>query len=326
MDYRIHSLPARGSGDERITKLTNQAILFYYVLMTAAGCIMGIMSFWILHREWIIWYASVFVFLHIAWLTLIIKSNYTIEIHFVPPYYCFMILYTFPIVLALWQIQVYSIMLLYTLLPLAILFRYDTFKYTLYAGSFSAASIVAVIIVSTRYQVPQVNISRDMISLINTIVVIIAMAFIVMFFYFYYLVSKITNDKESLTVENEEETPVVDNIQSKELYNQVISYFEEKNPYCQPNYRLVMLASDLNTNTKYLSLAINTYYGENFESLLNKYRIKFVKQMLDDGLAEKYTMEYIYTLAGYSSRTTFYENFRKIHKMSPSDYQKIRKS
>jgi AraC-like DNA-binding protein len=327
MDYNKYSLKASDSEEERITKLTNQAIFFYYILMSVTGCIMGAVLFWILRMDWIIWYSSLFVILHIAWLTLIIKSNYTIEIHFVPLYYCFMILYTFPIVLILWQIQVYSIILLYMLLPLLILFRYNTLKYTDYTGSGSVVSIIAVIIASSKYQLIQVEIGRDMISLINALIIIIAIAFIVMFFYSFYQFSKLMPDKKLLVAKSPvEEIPVADNAKLKEIYNQVISYFEEKKPYCQPNYRLVMLASELNTNTKYLSLAINTHYGENFESLLNKYRIEYVKQMLDESLAEKYTMEYIYTLAGYSSHTTFYENFRKIHKMSPSDYQKIRKS
>jgi AraC-like DNA-binding protein len=47
--------------------------------------------------------------------------------------------------------------------------------------------------------------------------------------------------------------------------------------------------------------------------------------MLDERLAEKYTMEYIYTLAGYSSRTAFYDNFRKTFKMSPMDYLEMKK-
>jgi len=87
-----------------------------------------------------------------------------------------------------------------------------------------------------------------------------------------------------------------------------------------------MLAADLNTSSRYLSEAINTCYGGTFESLLNKYRLEFVKKMLDEGLAEKYTMEHICTSAGYSSRSSFYENFRKVFDMSPHDYLEIQKS
>jgi YesN/AraC family two-component response regulator len=185
---------------------------------------------------------------------------------------------------------------------------------------------VAIIVASTKYELLQIDVSKQVISTLNTIIVIAAVAFIFVFFYFYLEIIKPMDDKKNFASAPEEKIQEAESVQLKELYNNIVNYFEKKQPYCHPNYRLTLLATDLNTNTKYVSNAINKYYGGTFDNFLNKYRIEYVKKMLDEHLDEKYTMEYIYTLAGYSNRTTFYVNFQKIMKMSPRDYHELKNS
>jgi AraC-like DNA-binding protein len=311
----------------QIDKLTSQVIIIYYCLMIVAIGVVGIGLFLALRTNWIIWYVLALVVLHTAWIVIIVNSKFETEKYFIPHYYIFMIIYLFPAVLILGQIKVYSILLLYMLLPLIILFRYHTSKYTVYAAISSMLLIVSVIVISLKIQVMYIplNVNEDIVFFIFVFIIIAAMIFLILFFYFYNEILKLPNDEKLLINKVEEKTQEENSAQLKELYGNVINYFEKKQPYRQPNYRLAMLADELNTNTKYLSEAINTYYGGSFESLLNKYRLEFVKKMLDERLAEKYTMEYIYTLAGYSSRATFYENFRKKFNMSPLDYQRMQK-
>jgi len=308
------------SSVRQVDKSTGLAIVIYYCLMMVAIGVVGITTYLALRMDWIIWYTSAYVLLHIAWIVIILSFNYETEKYFIPHYYIFMVTYSFPVTLFLWQMEVYTILLLYMLLPLMILFRYHNLKNTIYAGISSVAIIAAIVIISAKIQLlHNIDVNKNIVSFLNIFIMFAAMAFIILFLSFYSKILKQTNN------ENEEKKQKTNDAQLKELYNNVINYFEKKQPYLQQNYRLAILAAELNTNVKYLSEAINTYYGGTFENLLNKYRLEFVKKMLDDRLAEKYTMEYIYTMAGYSSRATFYENFRKTFKMSPLDYQEMEK-
>jgi len=305
--------------NDQIKKVIRQVLPTYYFLITIVICVVGAVSFWYLRLDWIIWYVSIFALLHISWITILFKSDYVADEFFVPYYYIFINIYLFPGILFLWDIHVYSVMLLYVLLPLIILFRYHASKQTIYASISSAALIVAILVISAKFQLLQANINQDITLYLNMVCIVAAMTFIIVFAYFYHEISKEKegddkNESAALLREMEKE-------RLKKLYNNIIDYFETKQPYRQPNYRLAMLATDLNTNTKYLSEAINAHFGGTFESLLNKYRLDFAKKMLDEQLADKYTIEYIYTMAGYSSRSAFYQNFRKTFKMKPMEYQ-----
>ena len=310
--------------NDRINKILKQTIVIYYVLMIIYVSILGVMMYSILHRGWIFWYILIFVLLHIQWLFFDIKTKFLKDRYFVPQYYVFMFTYMFPAVLILWQISVYSVLLLYILLPLIIMFRYYASKYMAFAVGYSLFCILAVIITSAKTQILQADVDQAMVAKLNVIIIIASMGFIIVFFYFYHQILKQLKDKITIPDEEEKKTPVAENAQLKELYNNIIAYFEKKQPYRQPNYRLSTLAADLDTNTKYISEAIKINFEGTFDALLNKYRLQYAKKMLDEGLADKYTMEYIYTTSGYLNRSTFYKNFYKTFNMTPSEYHNMK--
>ena len=314
--------------EHQISQYLNRATFFYYSLMVVSGITVGIAAFFILNMTWVIYYGAMFSALHIAWLVLCIRSNYATENVFIAHYYLFIVIFTFPATVMLWEVGVYSIILLYILLPLTIQFRYLTSKYTLWAIFVSVAFIVAIIVFAAGIHLfESVELNQNAIIFANIFILIAAMGGIQVFLYYHHkILSVMNNEAKQPDVKQEKRHKQADNERLKELYKNVILHFEKNRPYCKSNYRLAALADDLNVGTKYLSDAINANYGENFETLLNNYRLEYVKQMLDNNFAEKYTMEYIYSRAGYSSRTTFYENFRKKFKMSPNDYIKLHKS
>jgi len=308
----------------RINKLLKQAIIIYYTLMVVIACILGSMAYSFLRRDWVIGYVGIFVLLHMEWLFFDIKTKFKEDRNFTPQYCAFMFTYAFPAVLILWQINVYSILLLYILLPLIIMFRFYASKIMPYAVGCSILYIVAVIITSAKIQILKIEVKPDMIAKLNITIIIAAMCFVIVYFYFYHQILKHLNDKITFAEEEDQKIQVVEDAQMKELYNELIDYFEKKQPYLQQNYCLAMLAAELNTDTKYLSKTINIYFNGTFDGLLNKYRLQYAKKMLEEGLAEKYTMEYIYTMSGYSNRSTFYENFRKTYRMTPLECQKMK--
>ena len=289
-------------------------ILYYYIFMIVAAGVVCILSLF-LQIKWLAYYVAMFILLHIQWCIMIFKKPY-LNKSFTPFYYVFMTIFAFPAAIVLWKIQIYTIILLYILLPLLVMFHYHLSKHTIFAACHSIFFVVMIFVFSGSIELK----NQHIVHLANIIIAFIATIFVVLFVYAYNKKVGIENT-EYLNGQLEKNTKKADNPKLNELYNNVIAYFEKKQPYRKSNYRLSILADELNTNTKYLSDAINANYGGTFESLLNKYRIDFAKKMLDERLADKYTMEYIYTSAGYSSRSTFYENFRKTFQMTPLEYQ-----
>jgi len=106
----------------------------------------------------------------------------------------------------------------------------------------------------------------------------------------------------------------------KALYNDIVKYIKENKSFKNPDFNAHSLAIALNSNVTYISKAISASDSDNFNTLLNDFRINYVKSMLDNGALKKYTIDYIYTEAGYKYRSTFNAAFKSITGMTPSEY------
>jgi AraC-like DNA-binding protein len=82
-----------------------------------------------------------------------------------------------------------------------------------------------------------------------------------------------------------------------------------------------MLAGKVNTNRKILSATINSYFGMNFNSLINFYRVEFAKKLLINQEYKNIKMEAIGHRSGFSTRQSFYLSFNKYVGMSPAEFQ-----
>lgn len=94
--------------------------------------------------------------------------------------------------------------------------------------------------------------------------------------------------------------------------------------FLKKNLNIEFLAKKLNTNTAYLSQIINEQYNSNFFNFVNKIRIQKASELLLSPEHEKFTIEALAELCGFGSRTSFYEAFKKIHKITPSQYKKLK--
>jgi AraC-like DNA-binding protein len=128
-------------------------------------------------------------------------------------------------------------------------------------------------------------------------------------------------DNKSIQPEALQEADNTENLEKdKALYSAIIKYLEENKPFKNPDFNAPALANALNSNTNYISKAINAGGCSDFHTLLKNFRISYVKSMLDSGALKKYTIDYIYTEAGYRHRSTFNSAFKSIIGMTPSDY------
>lgn len=92
--------------------------------------------------------------------------------------------------------------------------------------------------------------------------------------------------------------------------------------YKIPRLTLADLAEKLDTNKTYLSQVINREYG-NFNEYVNKFRVMEACRMIQEGLDPRLSIDHLFSEVGFSSRTTFYEAFKKVTGVSPTQYRQI---
>jgi YesN/AraC family two-component response regulator len=108
----------------------------------------------------------------------------------------------------------------------------------------------------------------------------------------------------------------------KAILNELAT-LEDTHFYLSPDVTLHTTAKLLNTNTTYLSKAVNVGKKQSFNQYLNKLRIDYVLVKLkEDALFRSYTIHAISQEIGYKSATTFIKEFKNKTGLNPSYYIK----
>ena len=104
---------------------------------------------------------------------------------------------------------------------------------------------------------------------------------------------------------------------------QKLRKFEEKKNFLQTNLTLNKLASQLKTNSSYLSKTINDIKGKTFSAYLNELRINYIIQLLkEEPKFRVYTIDAIAELAGFNTRQSFSKAFVEHTGIRPSYFLK----
>jgi AraC-like DNA-binding protein len=81
-------------------------------------------------------------------------------------------------------------------------------------------------------------------------------------------------------------------------------------------------AKELGISSRYLRGVLDRFYGKSFKDLINLHRVKYAKRKIEEGYLNKFTLDSLGKDAGFSSRTTFFNVFKKEMLINPSDYWK----
>lgn len=98
----------------------------------------------------------------------------------------------------------------------------------------------------------------------------------------------------------------------------------EKQPYLNPSLTLSDLASMLGTNQSYMSAFLNQKLGLNFNDYLNSLRIQYASKLLLNP-EKKYSIEQVFEMSGFNSKSTFYTAFKKHAGVSPAAFVKLKR-
>uniref|UniRef100_UPI003AB55D6F helix-turn-helix domain-containing protein n=1 Tax=Phocaeicola coprophilus TaxID=387090 RepID=UPI003AB55D6F len=106
----------------------------------------------------------------------------------------------------------------------------------------------------------------------------------------------------------------------RNLYYRVLVVMEKERPFLNPDLTISLLAKMAITNRTHLSAAINRMTGSNFSVWLAEYRVNYVIYLMNDTGTNN--MDVLYEQAGFSSRTTFYRQFKQITGLTPKQFLK----
>ncbi|MBN1647117.1 MAG: AraC family transcriptional regulator [Spirochaetales bacterium] len=97
---------------------------------------------------------------------------------------------------------------------------------------------------------------------------------------------------------------------------------EQDKLYRNPYLSLNDLSAELDIGRNYLSYIINDHFKMNFFDLINTYRIKEIKEKLKNNTETKLNLIHLAMDAGFNSKTTFNVMFKKLTRMTPTQYRK----
>lgn len=115
---------------------------------------------------------------------------------------------------------------------------------------------------------------------------------------------------------------LVNKVKQTDLGEKIENLFYDQKPYLDEKLTLSGLAEMLNTNKSYLSAFFNQVLKTSFYSYINKKRIAASIEMFENPEFDKYTIEGIAKLSGFTSKSTFNNNFKIETGLIPSVYRK----
>jgi AraC-like DNA-binding protein len=121
------------------------------------------------------------------------------------------------------------------------------------------------------------------------------------------------------TVEEPTETAAEPDAELARWTTRLLAHMQTARPYLEPELTLGELATQLRTNTSWLSKVINSGCGQNFNDFVNEYRVREAERRLRDPQFRHYTLLAVALEAGFNSKSTFNRVFKKLRGQTPSE-------
>lgn len=112
----------------------------------------------------------------------------------------------------------------------------------------------------------------------------------------------------------------LDEKRTNDYRQKLLDLLEYDKVYLQPNCSLDTVVIQTNIPKHHLSSVINSGFNKSFTDLINEYRCKHARALLESKDTQKLTIEAIGMLSGFGSRVNFSNAFKKVYGISPSDH------
>ncbi|MGN0222380.1 MAG: helix-turn-helix domain-containing protein [Prevotella sp.] len=111
--------------------------------------------------------------------------------------------------------------------------------------------------------------------------------------------------------------PEMADVLKKEIYDVIV----KRKKYLDHSYTAKQLASDISTNTRYISAVVNVKFGMNYSNFVNKYRVEDAMKVLASKEFRNLTMDEVSMMVGFANRQSFYSAFYRLKRMTPRQYR-----
>lgn len=139
-----------------------------------------------------------------------------------------------------------------------------------------------------------------------------------------FIIQQNASEKHMVPITEERKTNL-DESKVEELLRK-LKAFEDKKEFTQKGLTINKLASQLGTNSNYLSQVINEYKKVNFNKYLSELRINYITNLLFENKEYlKYGIETLAKECGIASRQNFSDLFYEINGIRPTDFIRKRK-
>lgn len=108
----------------------------------------------------------------------------------------------------------------------------------------------------------------------------------------------------------------IKNNSKNELSKQIVTYIEEH--FDDPDFYMISLVEAFGISDKTIARMIKSYLNIGFSEYLEQLRIQKARILLEDPTIP---IRVIALESGFGSENTFYKAFRRLYKVSPSDYR-----
>ncbi len=107
---------------------------------------------------------------------------------------------------------------------------------------------------------------------------------------------------------------------SNQIKLKILRFMKDKKPYFDCDFSLLHLANALDQSTNHVSQAINIEMKQNFNDMVNTYRIEAAKELLLNRADSQKSILEIAFEVGFASKSTFNLIFKKHAGKTPSQY------
>jgi AraC-like DNA-binding protein len=121
------------------------------------------------------------------------------------------------------------------------------------------------------------------------------------------------------TIRKYEKTGLSDE-NAKEIYGQLNEIMQAEQLFKKPELTISDLANSLNVHPNNLSQVINSFENVSFYDYINSLRVAEFIRIARLPENQKYTLLALAFEVGFNSKSTFNRNFKKVMKVSPSEY------
>jgi AraC-like DNA-binding protein len=122
-------------------------------------------------------------------------------------------------------------------------------------------------------------------------------------------------------VETRYERSGLTDIEAKQLEHSLRRVMDEEQPWKDSELTLPQLAERIGSTPHKLSEVLNSQVGQTFYDFVNGYRVREVQRRIKEGEAKRLKILALALDAGFASKSTFNQVFKKHTNVTPSDFR-----